>query len=123
MVTASVIHGILASAWSGGLSAAAESLISQGIAVTIGADSGNMARWLLVAAFKTDCATEFSHRFDPVIVVGDVWESRYTKDSTGETKDCIESLTLWRRISLIGCIQHDMIALGNQSSSATGSSL
>ena len=24
----------------------------------------------------------------------------------------IESLTLWRQISMIGCIQHDMIALG-----------
>ena len=34
----------------------------------------------------------------------------------------IESLTLWRQISMIGCIQHDMIAL-NQSSSVTGSSL
>ena len=26
-------------------------------------------------------------------------------------KDFAESLTLWRRIFLIGCIQHDMIAL------------
>ena len=33
------------------LSAAAESLMAQDVGVTIGADSGILARWLLVAAF------------------------------------------------------------------------
>ena len=37
-------------------------------------------------------------------------EARYAKDVTEQTKDYTESLTLSRRIFLIGCIQHDMIA-------------
>ena len=41
VVTASVIHGILAS---GCLSAAAVSLMFQGVEVTIGAESGNLVR-------------------------------------------------------------------------------
>ena len=86
--------------------------MSQGIAVTIGAESGNMVRWLLVAAFGPTAPLTFLIGVTLYVVIGDVWESRYTKDATGETKDCIESLTLWRRISLIGCIQHTMIALG-----------
>ena len=46
------------------------------------------------------------------VVIVDVLEGRFTKDATGETKDCIESLTLWRLISMIGRILLDMIALG-----------
>ena len=107
-----VIPRILAWVWSGGLSIAAGSLMSQGIAVTIGAESGNVARWLLVAAFGPTAPLAFLIGVTLYLVIGDVLEGRYTKDATGETKDCIESLTLWRRISLIGCIQHDMIALG-----------
>ena len=38
-------------------------------------------------------------------------EARYAKDVTELSKDYTESLTLWRRIFLIGCIQHDMFAL------------
>ena len=38
-------------------------------------------------------------------------EARYAKDVTEQSKDYTESLTLWRRIFLIGCIQHDMFAL------------
>ena len=45
-------------------------------------------------------------------VTMDLLDGRYTKDATGGTKESIESWKLWRRISLIGCIQHDMIALG-----------
>ena len=40
------------------------------------------------------------------------WRVTTRKIATGETKDRIESLLLWRQISMIGCIQHDMIALG-----------
>ena len=38
-------------------------------------------------------------------------EARYAKYVTEQTKGYTESLTLSRRIFLIGCIQHDMIAL------------
>ena len=48
VVTASMIHGILACARSGGLSTAAESPIAQGVGVTIGEESGILARWLLL---------------------------------------------------------------------------
>ena len=72
-------------------------VMSQGIAVTIRTGSGNVARCDPVSCDRR-CVVGFY------------------------TKDC-ESLTLWRRISMIGCIQHDMIALGNQSSSSAGSSL
>ena len=65
----------------GGLSAAAESLMSQGIAVTIGAESGNVARWLLVAVFFGPTAPlAFLTGVTLYLVIGDVLESRYTKD-------------------------------------------
>ena len=54
--------------------------------------------------FRTDFATDF---FSQVHVL----EARYAKDVTEQTKDYTESLALWRRIFLIGCIQHDMFAL------------
>ena len=44
VVTASVIHGILARAWSGCFSAAAVSLMFQGVEVTIGAESEHLPR-------------------------------------------------------------------------------
>ena len=44
VVTASVIHGILARAWSGCLSAAAVSLMFQGVEMTIGAESEPLSR-------------------------------------------------------------------------------
>ena len=113
MATVSMVFlTILAWVWSGVLSIAAGSLMSQGIAVTIGAESGNMARWLLVAAFGPTAPLTFLIGVTLYIVFGDVLEGRYTKDATGETKDCIESLLLWRQISMIGCIQHALIALG-----------
>ena len=39
--------------------------MSQGIAVTIGAESGNVARWLLVALFLDSTAPLMPHRFQP----------------------------------------------------------
>ena len=54
--------------------------------------------------FRTDFATDF---FSQVYVL----EARCAKDVTEQTKDYTESLTLSRRLFLIGCIQHDMIAL------------
>ena len=71
-----------------------------------------MARWLLVTAFGPSSPLSFLIGVTLYVVIGDVLESRYTKDATGETKDRIESLTLWRRVFLVGCILHDMIVLG-----------
>ena len=54
--------------------------MSQGIAVTIGADSGNVARWLLVAAFGPTAPLAFLIGVTLYLVIGDVLEGRYTKD-------------------------------------------
>ena len=86
--------------------------MSQGIAVSIGAESGNAARLLLVAAFGPTSPLVFLTGVTLYLVNGDVLESHYTKDPTVETKDRIESLTLWRLISMIGRFLLDMIALG-----------
>ena len=64
----------------GGLSAAAESLMSQVIAVSIGAESGNVARLLLVAAFGPTAPLAFLTGVTLYLVNGDVLESHYTKD-------------------------------------------
>ena len=72
--------------------------MSQGIAVSIGAESGNVARLLLVAAFGPTSPLFFLTGVTLYLNNGDVLEGRYTKDATGETKDSIESLTLWRLI-------------------------
>ena len=86
--------------------------MSQGIAVSIGAESGNVARLLLVAAFGPTSPLSFLIGVTLYVVIVDVLEGRYTKDATGETKDCIESLTLLRLISMFGRFLLDMIALG-----------
>jgi len=52
----------------------------------------------------------FSKGVTLYLVMGDVFEGRYTKEQTGETKDSIESLKLWLRITLFGCTYHDRIA-------------
>ena len=64
----------------GGLSAAPECLISQGIAVSIGAESGNVARLLLVAAFGPTSPLAFLTGVTLYLMNGDVLESHYTKD-------------------------------------------
>ena len=63
--------------------------------------------------FCTDCATCFSHRCDPVSCERRcVGESLHERLRLARPRNRIESLTLWRRVFLIGCIQHAMIALG-----------
>ena len=74
-----VIPRILAWVWSGGLSIAAGSLMSQVIAVTIGAESGNMARWLLVAAFGPTAPLTFLTGVTLYVVIGDVLESLHER--------------------------------------------
>ena len=53
--------------------------------------------------FRTDFANDL---FSQVYVL----EARYAKDVTEQTKDYTESLTLSRRLFLIGCKKHDMTA-------------
>ena len=54
--------------------------MSQVIAVSIGAESGNVARLLLVAAFGPTAPLAFLTGVTLYLVNGDVLESHYTKD-------------------------------------------